>query len=151
MSEESTPTDETMRKPGRIARGAGDELAELRAAVAALTNEVQSLRELQQRPGTYMLQMPEQETSPIRRAQLKLEAKKAKLKSIEDAERAKLADGPQKFWVCHNKYPQRREIVGAGHESEAEAKFMRFNGIRGFRDAECRILVEPYTAATAAA
>jgi hypothetical protein len=148
MSDETT-TEETMRRPGRPAKDAGSELAELRAAVAALTNEVQSLRQLQQ-PSTFMLTMPEQESSPIRRAQLKLEAKKAKLKAQEDAVRVELATGPKKFHVYHNRYPNRKEVVGAVHESEAESKFRNFNGIIGFLDSACRIVVEPYTEPVAA-
>lgn len=144
MSDE--PQEETMRGPK--VRG-NAEVAELRAAVAALTAEVESLRKLYPTPSDAQAGPPAR-PNYIREAHQRLAEKKRILKAAEDAVREDLRRGPQKWWVYQNTYPKMREIVGAGSEAEAKTRFMVFNGITGFTNSKVKVVAEPYQEAAAA-
>lgn len=145
MSDE--PQEETMRGP-KVRSNA--EVAELRAQVAALASEVESLRKL------YPAVTPDGQSPPpvrpnyIREAHQRLAAKKQILKDAEEAMREDLRRGPQKWWVYQNTYPKSREIVGAASEAEARTRFMVFNGITGFTNSKVKVVAEPYQETAAA-
>ncbi len=138
--------EETMRSP-KLRSNA--EVAELRAAVAALAAEVEGLRKLYPAQDGNQA-APAARPNYIREAHQRLAAKKRELKKAVDAVRADLRRGPQQWWVYQNTYPKMREIVGAASEAEAKTRFMVFNGITGFTNSKVKVVAEPYQEAAAA-
>lgn len=151
MSDEAIQEAEAMRgRRGRPAQDAG-EVAELRAAVAALQEQLQALQKPVPGQVMPMMQSPVTE-NPLRWYQQKFKSKMDALEAERSKTREDLARGPRKFVVYHNMYPQERyrEIIGGSSEGEAVDKFKKLNHITGFLDQRCRIVAEPYQEVAAA-